>query len=100
MIREMKPLSLTETDKIVKENEGKQELDPYFKKFTVLKLKEALELRKELEALDNHRIKQEHIVKIIDFLPEDASDVHKIFIDVGLDENDVKQILDIVSKYR
>ena len=96
----MKPLSLAETAQIVKENEGKQELEPYFKKFVVLKLKDALALRKELEALDNHRVKQEHIVKIIDFLPEDASDVHKIFIDVGLDEKDIKQILDIVSKYR
>ncbi|MBS3091833.1 hypothetical protein J4466_00280 [Candidatus Pacearchaeota archaeon] len=100
MIREMKPLSLAETEHIVKENKGKEELGSYFKKFVVLKLKDALELRKELEALGNHKIKQEYVVKIIDLLPEDASDVHKIFIDVGLDENEVKQILDIVSKYK
>ena len=93
----MKPLSLAETEHIVKENKGKEELGSYFKKFVVLKLKE---LRKELEALGNHKIKQEYVVKIIDLLPEDASDVHKIFIDVGLDENEVKQILDIVSKYK
>ena len=96
----MKPLSLAEAEQIVKENEGKQELEPYFKKFAELKIKDALELRKELEALNNHKIKQEHIVKIIDFLPEDATDVHKIFIDVSLDENEVKQIIDIVSKYK
>ena len=96
----MKPLSLAEAQHIVKENGGKEELEPYFKKFTVLKLKDALAMRKELEELGNHKIKQEHIVKIIDLLPEDASDVHKIFIDVGLDENEVKQILDIVSKYK
>lgn len=96
----MKPLSLAETEHIVKENEGKEELEPYFKKFAVLKLKEALELRKGLESLDNHKIKQDHIVKIIDFLPEDASDVHKIFIDVSLDENEIKQITEIVAKYK
>ena len=100
MIKEMRPLSLAEAEQIVKENKGKEELELYFKKFVELKLKDALELRKELEALNNHKIKQEHIVRIIDLLPEDASDIHKIFIDVGLDENEVKQITEIVAKYK
>ena len=45
-------------------------------------------MKKELEGLNNHKIKNEHIVKIIDMLPKDASDIHKIFIDISLDENE------------
>ena len=45
-------------------------------------------------------MKGEHVAKIIDFLPEDASDLNKIFTDVSLDENEIKQIKDIVAKYK
>ena len=70
------------------------------KKFIKLKPKEAKELRKEIEGLDNHKIKQEHIVKIVDFLPEDASDLNKIFTDISLDDNEIKQVTEIVAKYK
>lgn len=100
MIKEMRPLSLAEAEKIIKDSEGSENLNEYFKKFSKLKLKEAEELRKEIEALGNHKIKQEHIVKIIDFLPEDASDMNKIFHDIGLDENEIKQITEIAAKYK
>jgi len=46
------------------------------------------------------KLKADHIVKVIDFLPEDASDVNKIFSDVSLDENETNKILDIVKKYK
>lgn len=101
MIKEMKPLTLIEAKNIADAHEADIEsLKPYFKKFVKLKEKDAEEMRKELEALDNHKIKQEHIVKIIDFLPEDASEIHKIFIDAGLDENEIKQITDVVKKFK
>ncbi|MFA5992318.1 MAG: hypothetical protein WC796_01280 [Candidatus Pacearchaeota archaeon] len=100
MIKQMKPLSLIEAKKIVNENQENEELNEYFKKFTKLKEKEALELKKEIEGLDNHKIKSDHVVKIVDFLPEDASDLNKIFIDMSLDDNEIKQILEIVSKYK
>lgn len=97
----MKPLTLIEAEKIVKENEGNnEELEKYFKKFSKLKAKDVEEMKKELKDLDNHKIKSEDIVKVIDFLPEDASEVNKIFIEVSLDENEIKQITDIVKKYK
>ncbi|MBI2124317.1 hypothetical protein HYT92_00855, partial [Candidatus Pacearchaeota archaeon] len=46
------------------------------------------------------KLKPENIAKIIDFLPEDASDINKIFIDTGLDENETAKIIEIVKKYR
>jgi len=100
MIKEMKPLSLAEAKKISKENEGREDVLNYIKKFSKMKEKDALELRKEIEALDNHKVKGEHIAKIIDLMPEDASDLNKIFVDTSLDENEIKQITDIVDKYR
>jgi len=100
MIKQMKPLSLIEAKKIVNENQENEELNEYFKKFSKIKEKDALELRKEIEELKNHKIKPDHVVKIVDFLPEDASDLNKIFVDMSLDDNEIKQILEIVSKYK
>jgi len=96
----MRPLTLKEAQELVKANEGQEEIIPYFKKFVKLKAKEVAEMKKELEELNNHKIKSEHIVKIIDFLPEDASDVNKIFTEISLDENEIKQITDIVKKFK
>ena len=96
----MKPLSMNEAKKIIEEHNGREEIQPYFKKFITLNNKEASELRKDLEALNNHKMKQEHIVKIIDFLPGDASEMNKIFTDVSLDEGEIKEIKEIVAKYK
>ena len=46
------------------------------------------------------KLKQEHIVKIVDLLPEDALDLNKIFTDVSLDEDETTKILEIVKKYK
>jgi len=100
MIKEMKPLTLVEAKKIVDENEGMESLALYFKKYIKLKMKDVEEMRKEISDLKNHKIKEDHIVKIIDFLPEDASEVNKIFTDVSLDENEIKQITAIVAKHK
>jgi len=96
----MKPLTLVEAKKIVDENEGMESLALYFKKYIKLKMKDVEEMRKEISDLKNHKIKEDHIVKIIDFLPEDASEVNKIFTDVSLDENEIKQITAIVAKHK
>lgn len=98
MITDSKPLSLVETEKIV--GTENKDIKTYIKKFNKIKLDKAKELRKEIESLDNIKIKAEHIVKILDLLPEDAEDVNKIFTDVGLDENETNKILEIVKKYK
>ena len=45
------------------------------------------------------KLKEEHIVKIIDFLPETSEDLNKIFSDVSLDEKEINEILEIVRRY-
>lgn len=100
MIKAMQPLSLEEAKELADDSEGKPELNEYFKKFSKVKKKDVAPFKKELLSLGNHKIKEEYLVKVIDFLPEDASDINKIFTDVSLNDNEIKQILDIVAKYR
>ena len=97
MINETKALSLAEASEFLQED---SEIKSYVKRFTKMKSDEAVKMRKEIEDMDSIRIKSEHIVKIIDLLPEDAQDVSKIFSDVSLDENETNKILEIVKKYK
>ena len=91
---------MEETRQLVKAHEGKEEVEAFLKRFITLKPKDVQEMRKEIEGLNNVKINQEYLVKIIDFLPEDASDINKIFTDISLDEDEIKQILDVVKKYK
>ena len=71
----------------------------FIKKFSKLDLKNAEKLEEELESLDLIKLKEEYIIKIIDLLPEDAADLNKILVDVSLDEDETKKILEVVKKY-
>ena len=71
----------------------------FIKKFTKLKPKEAKELRKKLGDLDMMKLRAEQIVKIIDLLPENQEDLNKI-VDVSLDEDETKKILETVKEFK
>ena len=68
------------------------------KKFLKTKQAQAKKIKEELEKLDLLKMKREHAVKIVDLLPEDASDLNKIFTDVSLNEDETNKILEIVKK--
>ncbi|MBS3099100.1 hypothetical protein J4462_02720 [Candidatus Pacearchaeota archaeon] len=93
------PVILAEVKDIVDKIENKQELQDYLKKFTVLKKDKALALKKEISELNNPKIKEENIVKIVDFLPKDSEDVNKIFTEISLNEEEINAIVEIVRKY-
>ncbi|MEM3405600.1 MAG: hypothetical protein QW117_01340 [Candidatus Pacearchaeota archaeon] len=103
-IKEMKSLSMAESlnliENIEMDEEKRKELKGFIKKFIKLKNEDAISLRKELESLDLIKIKSEHISKIIDFLPENVSELNKILVDVVLNEEETNKILDIVKKYK
>ena len=99
MILQMKPLHLAEVSELSGELEENKDLKDYLKKFKNLSKEKADTLREELRALDNLKLKEEFVVKIIDFLPRDAESLNKIFIEVSLDEKEIQQILEIVGKY-
>jgi DNA-directed RNA polymerase subunit F len=98
MIQENKPLSMAESLGYVdKEN---VELNGFIKKFTNLKIKDAVEMREKIEELALLKVKPKHISKVIDILPESSADLNKIFDDVSLDEDEANKILEIVKQYK
>jgi DNA-directed RNA polymerase subunit F len=100
MILEREPVSMVQVTEIVKqfpENEKKEQIDAFLKKYSKTKQKQAEKITRELTALDLLKLKKEHIVKIIDMLPQDATDAQKIFFDVSLTEDEIHKILDIVK---
>jgi len=99
----MEPQTLAKVAGLIEkteETEKIKQLKNYLKKFVKIKEKEAEKLKQELEALDLIKLREEHIVKIIDILPEDLSDLNKIFNDTSLDEEEANKILEVVRKYK
>jgi len=101
MIKNSIPLSMVEVVEYIKKGEESEiEVIGFIKKFNKLKFKEAKELKQEIERLNSMKIRNEHIVKMIDLLPENAEELNKIFVDVSLDEDETKKILDAIKKFR
>ena len=97
---EMSQRSMAEAKEIVENSETEnKEVRDFLKKFVKLDKKETAEMRKELEDLEMIKMKNEQIAKIMDLLPESASDVNKIFVDVSLGEDEINKILEVVKKY-
>lgn len=101
MIKNIEPISMAEALKYIKEDkESKIDVIGFIKKFIVLKPKEVKEFKKKIQDLNLMKVKQDYIIKIIDLLPENAEDLNKIFVDVSLDEDESKKILEIIKEPR
>jgi len=98
MIKKSTPLSMIEATEHLGKEEG--ELNVFVGGFSNLKVSEAKELRKKLEELDLFKIGGKEIAKVIDFLPENNEELSKIFIDVGLNEDETKKILDVIKEFK
>jgi len=99
MIIEKKSLSISEASEYLSKD-TESDIKGFVKKFLILKPKEAKELREKLQKLDLLKIKEEHIAKVIDFMPETNEDINKIFSDVSLDENETKKILETIKEFK
>ncbi len=99
MILEKTPLTMAEVYEVVKDLEEKKPLKDYLKKFTKLSKAKAEELKDKLHNLNNIKLKEENIIKIVDFLPKDSEDLQKLFTEVTLNEEETNAILDIVKGY-
>jgi|SRR3989344_3462693 len=99
MILNKKPLALAEVKQYLKDIEEKKIMHDYLKEFLKISQDNVEKLSKEIKELNNPKIKDEHIIKIVDFLPKDSEEINKIFIDVSLSEEEAKVISEIVKKY-
>lgn len=104
---EARPVSLSEVKSILRKVEKDREELNYEQRialehaniFAKLPVKKTEELIKELLKIEF--IQKIHAHKIADILPKNADDVKTIFAKerITLDENKIKNILDIVRKY-
>jgi DNA-directed RNA polymerase subunit F len=98
MIKSMISLSMAEALEYLKESEGKEaEVKGFIKKFTKLSPEKAKEIRKNIEALDLMKVREEHISEIINLIPETTEELNKIFKESGLDEDESKKIMDAIK---
>jgi len=101
MIRSSESLSLAEAQEFIKNSEEtSNEIREFVNNFKKLSVKDAKELRKELNGLNLIKIKPSHISKVIDLLPENKDELNKIFVDVNLEEDEINKILDTIKKFR
>jgi DNA-directed RNA polymerase subunit F len=98
-IKEEKPITMAEVASLVGDSEKATSIKDFIKGFVKTSAKEALEMKEELRALNILKLKETHIVKIIDFLPLDAIELNKILIEVSLDQEEISKILDVVKKH-
>ncbi|MDP1695691.1 MAG: hypothetical protein Q8L29_02140 [archaeon] len=98
MILNKKPLSLVEVKELRKEREEKKPIDEYLAKFAKISKDKAKKIAEEIRALNNPKINEEQIVKVVDLLPEDIEEVNKIFNEINLNEEEANAILQIVKK--
>jgi|TARA_Y100000310_G_scaffold167546_2_gene167432 DNA-directed RNA polymerase subunit F len=97
MIKNNNPLSMAEALEYIEKD---SETSKFVKDFTKLNPKEAKKFREKLENLDLMKLKPEHMVKIVDIMPEDKEDLNKIFIGISLNEDEEKKILDTIEEFK
>ena len=98
-VKEERPITMAEVVSLAGDSEKAEEIKKFIKKFNKMDVKKAIEMREELKALDLIKLKDEYIVKIVDFVPKDASELNKVIIEVSLDSEEVAKILEVTGKY-
>ena len=98
MIKKQIPLTLAEVADLVGKSEKEGKVKDFIKDFNKMSVKKAIEMKQEIKELDLIKLKDEDIVKIVDFMPDDAADLTKI-VNASLDQDETNKILEIVKKY-
>jgi len=99
MIKDQRPLTYAEVLELIGDGEKAKKVKDFIKYFYKVKPADAKKLAEELKELDLMKLKEESIVNIVNFLPQDATDLIKILSDVSLDQEEITKILDVVKKY-
>ena len=99
VIKEERPITLAEVASLSGDSEKGTLIKSFIKNFNKIPLDKTLEMKKALTDLDLVKLKDVHIVKIVDFMPRDSTELNKVLIDVSLDQEEINKILDFVGKY-
>ncbi len=99
VIKEEKPLTISEVASLIGDTERIESIMTFIKQFKVQPVEKALELKQELKELDLLKLKEKYIVKIVDFMPEEPTELNKILSDLNLDATEITKILDVVKRY-
>jgi DNA-directed RNA polymerase subunit F len=69
------------------------------KKFTKLSSEESKKIFSEIKKLNIEQLKDEDIVRIIDFFPEDAESLRRIFVgsDISFDQEEISKLLNVIK---
>ncbi len=101
MIIDNKAITMAETKEILKdyETEKAKVASLMIKKFNKLSAEESKKLFSEIKKLNLEKLKDEDIIKIIDFLPDDTESLRKIFTgsDIAFDQDEISKILNVIK---
>ena len=78
-----------------------EKTEEYLNQFQILKEKEAKELRKKIEELEVPRLRPEHIVKLIDILPNTPEEVKTVLqgYTITVTKENLKKIADAIREF-
>ena len=79
-----------------------EKTEEYLNQFTILSLKKYQELKEKLEKLKIPRLKEEHIIKIVDLVPLSAEEVKSILqgYTITVTNDNLKKIADCVKGHQ
>lgn len=99
MILTKTPLSLAHVKGYVQNIETNPQFQDYLKAFCKISKEDAEKLAADVRALNNPKIREEFLVKIIDFCPRDIEELNKLSVEVSLTEEEANAILALVKNY-
>ena len=100
VIKEETPITMAEVVALAGDSDKGKDIKKFIKSFNKMSLEDAKSMKEELNALNLIKLKEAYIVKIVDFMPADSSELNKILVEVSLDQEEVTKILDVVSKFK
>jgi len=98
-IKEETPITMAEVVALAGDSDKGKAIKKFIKNFSKMPVEKAIELKGKLKALNLIKLKEIHIVKIIDFMPKDASELNKVLADISLDEGEINKILEVIKNY-
>lgn len=106
-VLEENPLCLSQLKKSLKDlqteatlNFRAEKTNAYLEAFALYSDKEAAELIKKIQALNIPRLKERHIVKVIDVMPKDVDSLRLLLSTetLTIKDEDLKKILDVIPQ--